>query len=245
MKIAAGVFSAALLLLPALARAEEPAPPASPWSGSFGAGLALTSGNTDTRNFNFLFGLAWDPKAADLFKADGLWIRGEKDGDLQVERKSAGLRYEHRLLENLSAFADVRFNADRFKEVEGFWNGAVGVAWIPVKNDTVTFSVDAGFGGYSEQLTGLDRTSGGAWRGGQAFAWKISPGASLTESVSGTWKSADTGDAVYHGELALATTLTGHIEFKVGIVDDYRTRPASPELEKNDVATVAALVVKY
>ena len=42
------------------ASTESP-PPA--WQGQLGAGLALTSGNADTSNFNITFELQWDAGA--------------------------------------------------------------------------------------------------------------------------------------------------------------------------------------
>lgn len=54
------------------APAQAPAPPPPVYSGSFGGGLALTGGNTDTKNFNLAFAFARDPKTRNVFKVNAL-----------------------------------------------------------------------------------------------------------------------------------------------------------------------------
>lgn len=69
---------------PPPAAPAEPPPP--PWAGSIGAGLALTAGNTDTVNINVSFGLTSNPKARNVIKSEGLYLRGETDSELAVDR---------------------------------------------------------------------------------------------------------------------------------------------------------------
>src|ERR1051325_578778 len=74
---------------------ETPAkPPANPWSSSLGAGIAFTSGNSDTKNINVNFNTAFDPKTDRRFKADALYLRGESGGTTNVDKAAADARYE-------------------------------------------------------------------------------------------------------------------------------------------------------
>ena len=59
----------ALFTFPLLA---QDAPPAKPWTSSAGAGIAITSGNSDTQNINLAFNTLFDPKTNRTFKADAL-----------------------------------------------------------------------------------------------------------------------------------------------------------------------------
>jgi len=81
------VFGAGSAL--AQAQAQPPAgPPAEPpiWTGSFGAGLALTSGNADTTNFNLAAKLTHDPRNPHLVTADAFYLHGTSEGDTIVSR---------------------------------------------------------------------------------------------------------------------------------------------------------------
>ena len=55
--------------------AQQPAAPdPGTWIGSAGAGLALTSGNSDTLNFNVAFDVTRDPKTRNIMKWTGLYL---------------------------------------------------------------------------------------------------------------------------------------------------------------------------
>ena len=95
-------------LLPSTAFAQQPdAPPPDPgtWVGTAGAGLALTSGNSDTLNFNLAFDATRDPKTRNVMKWTGLFNGGlgvvwEKNPDRDVRTSmalTAGERLEHQL----------------------------------------------------------------------------------------------------------------------------------------------------
>jgi len=71
--------------------AADPPPPPKPWNSSLGAGLALTSGNTDTKNYNLSFATKYDPKTKFVFKADALYLRDPfKDIDYFVAPLAGG-----------------------------------------------------------------------------------------------------------------------------------------------------------
>jgi len=78
-----------------MAQAQQPAPaPMSIYTGSFGGGLALTGGNTDTKSFNFTFNLVRDPKTKNVFKADALYLRSSQNDVLTLHRSSLRLRVD-------------------------------------------------------------------------------------------------------------------------------------------------------
>jgi hypothetical protein len=88
------------LFLPARVLAQQPCPcPPTPdpgvWIGSVGAGLALTSGNSDTMNVNVAFDVTRDPKTRNVMKATGLFLRGEREGDLITNRLSFAFRDQY------------------------------------------------------------------------------------------------------------------------------------------------------
>src|SRR3954471_16316552 len=95
-------------------------PPVKPWTSSLGAGLAITSGNTDTKNYNFAFATKYDPKTRLVFKADALYLRGDSNGVTQVDKTTADAREEYAVSDRVFAFAEVSYLRDPFKDVNYF-----------------------------------------------------------------------------------------------------------------------------
>src|SRR2546430_17374174 len=103
-----------LLLAAAVPVLADDTTPAKPWSTNIGAGLAITSGNTDTKSLNFSFGTKYDPHTRLVFKADALSLRGESGGVTQVDTATADAREEYNVSERTFAFAEVSYLRDRF-----------------------------------------------------------------------------------------------------------------------------------
>ncbi len=105
--------------------------------------------------------------------------------------------------------------------------------------------MEGGLGFVVEKDAGLSRETSGALQAKQLLTWKFSPTATLGESAAGLWKTKSLGDALYHFEGSLASTLTARSQLKVSILDDYKTRPPAPGIKKNDVSLIAAIVMKF
>jgi putative salt-induced outer membrane protein YdiY len=206
--------------------------------------VAITGGNSDTTNFNVAVSVLYDPKVRDLFKLDGLYLRGEADSRTTVDKTTFALRYERKISDRLFAFGQVSYMRDRFKDVDYLISPIVGAGYHVVKTDRILLSFDAGVGGAFEKNPGLGKRSSGAVQAGEAFAWKISPTATLSQKANGLWKTNDFADCFYHFEVGVAASVAKRLELKVSFLLDYKNRPTDPRLDKTDTAFVAALVVK-
>src|ERR1044071_749475 len=105
---------AILFLLSTTALAADPPP--KPWNSSLGAGVALTSGNTDTKNYNLSFATKYDPKTKFVFKADALYLRGDSNGATLVDKATADARGEYAVSDRVFAFGEVDYLRDPFKD---------------------------------------------------------------------------------------------------------------------------------
>ncbi len=234
---------AALLSAPlAASAADEPKPG---WHGSFGAGLSMSSGNSDAKSFNLGFDLKYDPKTKNVLKLGGLYLRSEANGATTSDKLSAFARDEYSFSDRFYVYGEVSFLRDEVALLDSLLAPAVGAGYKVVKTDAMTLDLSAGVGGAFEKYTGQEATSSGAFLAGEAFAWKISPSVSLTQKATGLWKSNDTGDAYYHFEAGLTTSLSKVLELKLAYLLDHKTRPALPTLEKTDTAFIAAVVAKF
>lgn len=222
--------------------ADEPTPG---WHGSFGAGLSLTSGNSDTRSFNLGFDLKYDPKKKNVLKTGALWLRSETDGETTTDKLTAFVRDEYSFTDRLYVYGEVTYLSDAIARVDYLVSPTLGAGYKLVATEAVTLEASAGFGGAFEKYEGQDATSSGAWRAGEAFSWKISPAVSLTQKAAALWKSNDTGDAYYHFDVGLTTSISKVLELKLAWLLDHKTRPAVETLEKTDTAFIAAIVAKF
>jgi putative salt-induced outer membrane protein len=236
----------ATAVTPALAQDTCPCPeePEPGWRTSIGFGFAYTTGNTDTQNLNLTFDVIHDPKTKNVFRADGFWIRNETDGEVSANRAALMLRDEYTFSGRTFAFVELSYQQDEFKELDYLWTPLGGIGHHLVDSERVRLTVDGAVGGAFEKLYDQASTSDGTFKVGQSLRWQISGSATLTQSAWGLWKFSDTSDSYYHLSLALSSSVTGWLEVQLSLVNDYKNKPASPELEKNDLALLANLVLK-
>ncbi len=244
------VLSFALLALAGPARGQEtcpcppPPPPPPDWTGSVGAGLSTSSGNTSSKSYNVSFNAAYDPKKKNLLKADGIYLRQQTDGETTTDKTSAGVRDEYKLGARAFVFGELRYLRDPFKGVRYVVSPVAGFGYKLVDQPRATLSVDGGVGAQFEGLEGLDSTTSGAVQAGQALRAKLSGSTTLTQRATALWKMDDFGDALYRVEAALVVSLSKRMELKLADYFDYKTRPPSAGLKKNDNSVVAAIVFK-
>lgn len=234
------VILASLLFVAASAFAADP-----PWTSSVGAGLAITSGNSDTKNINLSFNTKYDPKTRIVFKAEALYLRGDADGETLVDKATANAREEYSLSDRTFAFGEVSYLRDPFKSINYFIAPVAGAGYRVIKTDTRNLTVDAALGVQTESNSITGRSSSGALKAGENFDWALSPTSKITQKLTGIWKTNALGDALYHFDAGLATTIVTRIELKIAYAYDYRTRTPLPAIEKGDSALFAAVLFKF
>lgn len=225
--------------------AADPPPPTRPWSGSAGAGLAITSGNSDTKNYNLSLTTKYDPKTRFIFKADALYLRGASNGVTQVDKAAADARCEYSVSERAFAFGEVSYLRDPFKDVTYFLAPLVGAGYRLVRSDTLNLTIDGALGAAIESNGGAGRTTGGAAKAGENFDWALSKTSKVTQKLTAIWKTNDFTDALYHFDAGLTTTVATRAELKLAYVYDYKNKPTSPAVKKGDSAVFAALLFKF
>jgi putative salt-induced outer membrane protein YdiY len=235
------VVALSLLIAPSLLAQDEPPPPV--WTSSLGAGLAVTSGNSDTQNLNFAFTTLWDPKSNRIFKAEALYLRGEANEETTVDKSSALARYE-RSWDRTFAFGEISFLGDQLKGIDYLIAPIVGAGYHIIRTDTRKLSVDGGAGAAFEKSDGLGSDTSPAVRAGESFEWAISPTSRFTQKLSGLWKTDDFDDALYHFDAGIAATITTNAELKLSYIYDYKNLPP-PGSEKGDSAFVATVLYKF
>jgi len=231
-----------------------PAPPPPPWTGSAGVGLSLNRGNTDTTNFNVSFESTYDPKTQDVLRFKGLYLRGDNNGTLTVDRLDLLGRYERTFTGRVYGFAQLQFLKDHFKQIDYLWAPSAGVGYKLIATPTTTFNADAGLGFKVQQdkipatattPETTERHTDAVISASDKFEYNLSKTSKITQGFIALWKASDFGDALYTFAAGAAAAMTARTQLKVELLNTYQTRPTSATVKSNDVALLTTLVYKF
>jgi len=223
---------------------SAPAVPPPVWAGSLGAGLSLTSGNSDTLNVNVVLDLTRTPKARNVIALKSRFLRGEQSGSLVAQQTSATLRDHYTLSGRTFFYAQVDYLRDTFRLIDYLVAPTVGVGVTLIDTGTRTFAVDAGVGSITEKNSGAARTNA-AVTASEKLAIQLTPTASLKHAASGLWKASDFSDGFYTFSFGLATKISERTELSLDLLDTFRSKRPTPATKRNDVAFVASIIAKF
>ncbi len=246
-RIAASVVAVSCALLSSVAFAQAPAPaePPKTWTGTAGVGVSITSGNSDTMNYNVAFDLTRTPKARNVMKWMGLYLRGEQNQAVVVNRISLGYRDEYTLSGRTFLFGQVDYLRDTFKLIDHLVAPTGGVGFKVVDTEDTKFSVGGGGGTVSEKNPGADLRTSTALTAGETLAVQLTPTASIKHATTGLWKASDLGDGLYTASVGLATRISERLQLSIDLLDTFKNRPPTAATRKNDVAFVTAVTAKF
>lgn len=228
---------------PAFAQAPPPPPP-KVWTVAASAGLALTSGNTDTSTVNVAYDLIYDSLKKNVVKSDALFLRGKTQGELASDRFGLNVRDNYKLNARTYVFGANQYLRDKFKNIDYLIAPTGGLGYKVIDTPESKLDVDGGVGGVWEKNPGFDVSSSGALTLGEKLSQKLTATTTLTQSYSGLWKTKDFGDSLHNFGIGIAAAMSTRTQLKIEVLDVYKSLPPSPSIKKNDVATLVAVVYK-
>jgi len=227
--------------------AQAPAAPGPPptWTGSAGAGVAITSGNSDTMNYNFGFDITRTPMGRNVMKWTGLYLRGDQNDVVVVNRTSLGFRDEYTLSGRTFLFGQIDYLRDTFKLIDYLVAPTAGIGYKIIDTEPTKFAVDAGVGSVTEKNPDVDARTSAALTAGEKLQIQLTPTALLKHATTGLWKADDLEDGLYTFSIGLATQISQRVQLSVDLLDSFKNKPPTPETRKNDVALVTAITTKF
>ena len=220
-----------------------PPPPPKIWTVTASAGLAMTSGNSDTVSTNAAYDITYDPQQRNIVKSDGLFLRARTEGDLTANRLGFNVRDQYRLTPRLYVFGQNQYLKDQFKEIDYLVAPTGGLGYKLFDTAATKLDVDGGVG----------------------VVWEKNPVSTLTRRAQSPRREAGTDD---HGEHHPDANIHGVVEdgglrglavhtrhkprgrdvhahaVKIEALDTYKNKPPLPTIQKNDVAVLMAIVYK-
>ena len=231
------------------ASASAQAPPAEPppgtWTGTAGAGISITNGNSDTVNYNLAFDVTRDPKTRSVQKMKGLFIRGEREGDLTVDHLALGFRHQYALTPRAYLFGQIDYLRDTFKLIDYLVAPTVGVGLKVVDTPSTKFSVDGGIGAVWEKNPDLDVDTSLALTAGEKLEHQLTATTALRHAATALWKADDLADGLYTVSVGVGVKISQRLQLTVDLLDTFKNRPPNAATEKNDLAFVTALAAKF
>jgi putative salt-induced outer membrane protein YdiY len=239
------IAPAAAQTTPAAAPAAAPAPPPPVWTGSIGAGIALTSGNSDTSSINLWFKAVRDPKTKVVFSTEGLWMRGTGNGELTADNAMFGAKMSRQLSDRAYFFGQFQYLRDSFKAIDYFIAPTFGVGVKLVNTEKAKLSTDIAIGPSWEKNTNLDVRTKAAIVFGQKASYAISKTATLTQGFNAALVADDFADGLYTFNVGIAAGLTNRTQLKFEVVDTFKNKPPTADIKKNDVSTLVSVIYKF
>ena len=242
-------LAALWMTIAAAASAQQPAaappPPPKALTGSAGAGLSLTQGNSETLNLSATVDSVYDPKRGNVMKWSALYLRGKQNGVLAVNRVSAGFRDENTLSTRTFVFGQVDSLHDTFKGIDYLLAPTAGVGYKAINTMRSQLAVDIGAGGVVEKDTGFEAQGNGAITIGEKLIHQLTATTTLKQSMTGLLKMTQPGDGLYTFQLGVAVKISEGLQLSVDLLDTFKSRPLDPTTKRNDVALVTSVVAKY
>jgi putative salt-induced outer membrane protein YdiY len=239
-----GIAVLLFLASPAFAQAPAQPPPPKIWTVTASAGLALTSGNSDTSTVNLAYDLTYDPQTRNIIKSDGLFLRGEAEGELSAHRTGLNIRDEYKLTDRIFVFGQNQYLKDEFKDIEYLVAPTGGVGYKLIDTPETKLGVDGSAGVVWEKNTGLDVNPSGALATGQKLQQALTSNTTLTQSFTGLWKTEDFEDALFTLGVSIAASMSTRTQLKVEALDTYKNKPPLPTIQPNDIAVLMSFVYK-
>ena len=226
--------------------AQQPAAPdPGTWVGTAGAGLALTSGNSDTLNVNAAFDATRDPKTRNVMKWTGLYLRGEQHDALVANGLSLSFRDQYALTARAYTFGQIDFLRDTFKLIDYLVAPTAGLGYKLVDTTITKLSTDAGLGVVWEKNPDLDVRTGMALIAGEKLEHALTATSTLKHAATGLWKANDLADGLYTFSIGLGTRISEQLQLSIDVLDTFKNHPPTAATRKNDVAVVTAITAKF
>ena len=236
------------LLLSGVGFAQDPQAAQAPpplYTGSLGGGLAITGGNTDTKNFNLSANAVRDPRTRNLIKGSASYLRGNNEGVLNLDRFAVNLRDEYTLSGRTFLFGQLDYIRSPFQGVIFLWSPTAGIGHRIIDTDVSQLVVSGGAGGILEKNPGIAARKSGSLTAGQSFQHSLSSSTTFTQSISSLWKTNDFADSLTNFAVGLSTTVAGNLELKLEFIDSYKNKPVPASLDKNDTAFITSFLMNF
>jgi putative salt-induced outer membrane protein len=212
------------------------------WTGKGEAGIAVASGNTDTKSANAKIALGnkngqWENGAS----LAGIYIRSE--GDTTAKRWELGLQTRYNFASSTYWYGGLRYEEDKFSGFDHQGVISTGLGRKFIDNDTTHFSGQAGVGYKFYKTLGTvlvpgSKESAVVGVAGIDFDHKLTDTTKVFDKLSAEFTS---GNNFFQNEIGLAVKMSDRLALAVAYAVRHNTKPPAG-FKKTDTLSTLNLV---
>jgi putative salt-induced outer membrane protein len=214
-------------------------PAAAQWTGKGEAGVALASGNSDSRTANARVSAAYKRDAWEhTFGLGGLYVRSE--GATTARRWEAGAQTRFEFSASNFWYGGARYEEDRFSgfDHQGLVTTGVGRRFIDNDNTKLLGQVGAGYKFWETLAAPPDKDSSLTGVASLEYSHKLTATTSVFDKFGGEFSS---GNNFLQNEVGIAVKMTDRVALALAYAVRHNTNPPVG-FEKTDTLTTANLV---
>ena len=220
------------LALPAVAFAQDAAPPEKPTKLTADFGFIQTDGNSEVTTLSGNDKLE-HKSGRWLFTQEAIAVWGETDGVESAGRYGFRLRGDRALSERLSVFGLAEWNRNTFAGISRQFDEGVGMAYKLITPRPHTLDLEAGAGLEQRRPTIGPEDNFATARTGLGYAYDFSEKSQFSARGAYIFNLEDGEDGQGEARFGLTAPLAGHLAMKVSYDLLYRNKPL-PGFEKVD-----------
>jgi putative salt-induced outer membrane protein len=254
MKLKINFFAYALLLLCSSLFAQEAAkaPEKKEWTHSTGAGLIITSGNTETTTANLSHNSAWerDKNKFTLSLSGAYGVKevvdssGDKYKDEFVSNFNEKAQYNRNFTDRFYWFVSEMAEVDKIINLEYRLTIGPGLGFNLLKKDPFKLDFELGVVYINQKFDNLDSEDNFSGRIAEKFNWKISANSNLWFNTEILYNFEDSKDYRINAELGIDVKINQNWLIRSTIQDKFYNNAPDP-LEKYDIIFMTSIVFKY
>lgn len=241
------------ITFPLVTSQEAPKPPEKKaWSHSTGAGLIITSGNTETTTANLSHNSTWESGKNKLtFSLNGAY-------GVQEKTDASGNDYKEEFVNNFNEKGQFNRNfsekfywyvsesaeVDKIVNLEYRLTVGPGVGFNVIKSDLFKLDFELGAVYINQKYEDVDSEDNVSARIAEKFNWKISGNANLWFNTEILLNVEDSEDYRANFELGIDVKINQNWLIRSTITDKFYNNAPEP-LEKNDIIFMTSIVFKY
>jgi putative salt-induced outer membrane protein len=216
------------------------------WGGDAAVGLALARGNTEMTNLSLTLS-AKGPLSESIDNINKAYFLLSKEKDI-TNAESMGLesQIQWKHSDRFFSYYGIQGLRDRFKNYSYRILPGLGVGYKVVASENVQLSTSAGLSQVFTKYYDSEETD--SYTGitlGNEFAWKISPTAEISQTLSLNTNISKLKHYFLQFEISLASAITKGLSVKLTLMDKYDNEPVGEGIKKNDISFIAGLSAKF
>lgn len=234
---------------------KEEAKPANKgkWTHSTGAGLTITTGNSETTTVNASHSSTWvkDINKFNITFNGAYGVKesidtstGKKHKDEFVNNVNEKAQFNRNFTSDFYWYVSQSAEEDRIANLEYRFTIGPGLGYNLLKKDPFKLDLELGAVYVNEKFKTLKSDDNISGRVAEKFNWKISDTANLWLNTEALLNLDDSDDFRINAELGLDVKINENWLIRSTVLDKYYHKAVKP-IEKNDVIFMLSVVFKY